>query len=125
MDPADLYSALPTSTSIRLLCLQPGIDTEQVSCSLIVVPELSSTGNYLALNDCWGDANDTMMLSCDRTLIPVTRTLYAPLHRLRNQTQKRPVWPDEICINWKDGLERNQQVSMLQHIYSFASSVYI
>jgi hypothetical protein len=120
-----LYSALPTATSIRLLLLQPSIHAEQISCSLLILPELNLSATYIALSYRWGDANDMSILSCNGVPTPVTKNLYAALHQLRDKTQTRIIWADAICINQNDNEERSQQVSIMRQIYSLASKVYI
>lgn len=125
IDMASLYSALPSSNSIRLLCLQPGVFEEQISSSLVVVNEFPPSDEYFAISYCWGDANDTTTLSCNNTLVPVTKSLYAALHRLRDKTHPLLIWADAICINQRDISERNQQILMMRQIYSGASCVYI
>jgi len=125
MDPTQLYSTLPSDKSIRLLRLQCGVHEQPISCSLIVTDDYISTPEYYALSYCWGDVTDTTELICNGRSIPVTKTLYAALHRLREKIASRLVWADAVCINQKNTEERNQQLSIMKQIYIHASSVFI
>jgi hypothetical protein len=125
MNPIHVFSVLPSVNSIRLLCLQSGVDDEPISCSLVVIDDYVSAPEYYALSYCWGDANDTTELTCNGRSFPVTKNLYAALHRLRKKAQSQLVWADAICINQDDSLERNQQVSIMEQIYLHASRVSI
>jgi hypothetical protein len=99
MNPIHVFSVLPSVNSIRLLCLQSGVDDEPISCSLVVIDDYVSAPEYYALSYCWGDANDTTELTCNGRSFPVTKNLYAALHRLRKKAQSQLVWADAICIN--------------------------
>lgn len=125
MSYSDLYATLPTARSIRLLRLQSGPGEDQLACSLEVVEDFETGPAYHALSYCWGDANDLVGLLCNEHRIYITKNLYAALHRLRRREQDLPIWADAICIDQRKVAERNQQVSIMDRIYSNASTVYV
>jgi hypothetical protein len=123
MADSTLYNTLPSRNPIRLLHLRPGEDNDRLSCSLEVVPELSTSPRYHALSYCWGDEKDLVELDCDGQTIMVTRNLYNALHRLHRETDT--IWADAICINQADIAERNQQVFIMDEVYRHAFGVFI
>lgn len=125
MSSTHLYSTLPSHESIRLLYLQSSVEENSVTCSLAVINSYKSAPKYHALSYCWGDANDTINLSCNGTSFPVTKSLHAALCRVREKGLPQPIWADAICINQKNILERNQQIAIMRQIYLRASRIFI
>lgn len=129
-----LYSTLPSPQSIRLLRLHPGADDEQISCSLHIIDNHLTSTPYLALSYCWGDNKDLVELPVDKKKLLITKSLYAALHRLRqnqhlfhasHQDQISFIWADAICIDQDNISERNQQVSIMNTIFQQAAQVAI
>ncbi|KAE8443131.1 hypothetical protein EG329_002300 [Mollisiaceae sp. DMI_Dod_QoI] len=125
MSSPKIYSSLPSITSIRLLRLDSGDVDDPLSCSLIVVEDYASAPEYHALSYCWGDAKDKVELLCNGMPFSATKNLRSALLCLRKKTVSELVWADAICINQKDGQERNQQLSVMKQIYLLASRVFI
>jgi hypothetical protein len=113
---------------IRLLVLQPGSCTDDITCNIIHA-NLQDKPNYEAVSYTWatedGDTAFSETIQCQDMDIPVTKNCLAALRTLRNLTKKRVLWLDAICIDQKNVQERNHQVSMMDIIYSTAAQVLI
>lgn len=121
------YSPLPTPTAIRLICLDPSCDDEDViNCHLDVVPELQSAPQFEALSYCWGAGGRAKEVRCNNdAACLVSENLFFALRRLRLRDRKRLMWIDAMCINQHDLLERGQQVSIMRMIYAQSSGVVV
>lgn len=117
------YSPLPSGDAIRVIELQPGDREEPIAFGLEVVPAYRSAEGYCALSYCWGDAADTVEVSCDGTPFSITRNLHGALKQLRHTNTARRLWIDAVCIHQHDIAERNQQVSIMRQIYTKAQRV--
>lgn len=98
------------------------------------VPKLIS---YEALSYSWGST-----VKCEIAYIELQETphscaipsqvtmelrpnLASALKHLRDSDKPRTLWVDAICINQKDDLERNRQVSLMRDIYKYADRVVV
>jgi hypothetical protein len=65
------------------------------------------------------------LITVDGHAFKVTQNLYKALHNLLSRDHVvRLLWIDAICINQRDDVvERNNQVRLMRHIYSGATSV--
>jgi hypothetical protein len=120
-----LYSPLP-SNSIRLISIQPGLFYEGVFISLEVF-DLDNCPPFDALSYFWGDPELSCRIVCSGLEIGITQNLFFALSRLRDKAKSNAAkfWIDAICINQGDNIERSDQVTMMQRIYSQAVTVVI
>lgn len=109
---------------IRTLTLKAGSDASQIRCSMSVV-SLDDIPTYEALSYAWGQASNPKQIEVNNRPIFVTSNLHSALSHLRHTTIDRDLWVDAVCINQKDTLERNAQVSIMGDIYRLAQSVLI
>jgi len=133
-----IYSALPSTDSIRLLRVSPqeiqlqGNRSENI-CSLETYT-LSACPAYTTLSYTWGPPIDVLecaeeykatrlwVLENDGRYfrISVSRNLYQALHRIAKMCKEEDmlIWIDALCINQDDLLERASQVQAMGDIYS-------
>ncbi|PMD41834.1 hypothetical protein L207DRAFT_426435, partial [Hyaloscypha variabilis F] len=87
--------------SIRLLTLHFALSSSDEIAIFIHEVRMSTSPIYEAVSFCWatedGDGSRNCTLSCDGTLIFITRNCEAALRRIRN-SQDRIRWVDAICI---------------------------
>ncbi|EME47179.1 hypothetical protein DOTSEDRAFT_97708, partial [Dothistroma septosporum NZE10] len=122
------YTSLGGDRKIRVLVLQaPTFQDEAVQCSLEET-ELDANARYSALSYTWatetGDATKSKSIELDGKPFAVTENLHSALLRIRSDKQEpQRLWVDAVCINQCDEEEKSRQVSMMEHIYSFATKV--
>ncbi|KAF1952608.1 hypothetical protein CC80DRAFT_507796 [Byssothecium circinans] len=104
-----IYRPLTKPKEIRLLLLEPGAKSDQISCKLIHVP-LSWRTRYEALSYSWGDSNKSASVVCDGQTMSVTANLHSALRDLRFTDRQRVLWADSICINQNDLEEKSAQL---------------
>lgn len=107
---------------IRLVTLEPGEGPDNFKCNLHVVSLLENP-IYEALSYTWGDERVTTTISLDNESFNATVNLAIALQHLRRADQQRVIWIDALCINQKDILERNAQVTIMGDIYRHAHEV--
>jgi hypothetical protein len=123
------YPPLDSSTSqIRLIHLDPcttGTNSpDTITCSLHVASLDDRRCKYEALSYEWGDTTTmTRPIFLNGTTFLVGQNLWSALWHLRDETEERIFWIDAICINQKDGNERNHQVQQMGRIYERAHCV--
>jgi hypothetical protein len=121
------YRSLQSSSHIRLLHLHPDEDlrSPDVHCEIEQVDLATDPPPlYEALSYVWGSDEKPSRISCgQKTGIPLTASLYHALRDLRRPSETRILWADAICINQDDVLERNQQVCLMDRVYSAAQQV--
>jgi hypothetical protein len=142
-----LYQPLPTSTSIRLLIIHPGVSSDKLKCDLQVV-DLENAPQYETLSYVWGSPEPAAKIQvCDKE-VNITSNLAAALYRIRagprksfvvvdpkrnsdrtrdwkpnpeileeNTTERRILWVNALCIDQQNLEERSQQVRMMSRIY--------
>lgn len=139
-----VYLPLSNAQSIRLLKIHPGQWEEPLVCSLVhaSISEPDNVVPYTALSYCWGTDSNVATMTLTSTMINNTSTtptaqiqeiqvsiklnLFIALRYLRTGAgDPRVVWVDALCINQQDIQERNQQVSIIQNVYSCATDVCI
>lgn len=95
---------------------------------------LSNPPSYIALSYTWGDANDTLDITCNDQFLHVTRTLAQTVYTvlcavaasstpLYDEGEDVWFWIDGLCINQEDVEEKNTQVRLMADIYSKARGV--
>lgn len=116
------YDPLPESGFIRLLTLYPPGPDGHVRCSLRMAELSQEMNNYTALSYVWGAPNPNQPIVLNGQRFNVRQNLYDFFcSRLGNEDT---YWIDAICINQEAIDERNQQVAMMNRIYSGARIVY-
>ncbi|KAK1749916.1 heterokaryon incompatibility protein-domain-containing protein [Echria macrotheca] len=122
------YDELKKPTSIRLLELLPGSPQDQLECQLYDY-DLGLLGGspfgspYEAISYVWGSAEKTKSIICNGAQLAITANLENVLRRVRLPDSTRKLWADAICINQDDVSERNQQVGLMDKVYSLARNV--
>ncbi|PMD37053.1 HET-domain-containing protein [Hyaloscypha variabilis F] len=115
---------LPSTTSIRILELQPGEGTETIACRLFAV-ESARAPPYEAISYAWGRETDTRVINCENRKLRVTANLRDALWRIRDPVKVKLLWADAVCINQLDNEERGFQVRQMPSIYANAVRVLV
>ncbi|KAI4932681.1 hypothetical protein J4E85_003079 [Alternaria conjuncta] len=125
----DLYTPLPTATSIRVIELHPvQKDDQPITCTLHLTDLEHNTPKFHALSYTWGDPLyrywfdegksttwvQEVIIICNGLRVNVTANLECAL---------RAICKDKLCVNQDDVQERNTQVGLMARIYSQASLV--
>jgi Heterokaryon incompatibility protein (HET) len=123
------YQPLQNPESLRLLKLQPGSETaEDINCELIEVPP-DNPISYEAVSWTWGAEKWTKSVRINHKdqafSFDISPNLASAMMALRLPGEVRILWIDAICIDQKNGHEKNQQVPMMSRIYGQASRVCI
>ena len=119
-----IYQPLTARDETRLLVLEPGQNTDKITCGLMNV-SLTWRARYEALSYTWGDPKVTKPATCSGKSIDVTANLHSALHHLRHPDRQRILWVDALCINQEDDKDKETQVQRMGHIYSRARRVLI
>lgn len=119
-----IYSNRLAGKQVRILELLPGSGNESVKTRLIT-SDLSDGPDFEALSYVWGEQTVKCQISCEGATITITESLHDALLQIRLPRISRQIWADAVCINQQDLVERNQQVSLMQLIYSQASRVLV
>jgi hypothetical protein len=79
----------------------------------------------MALSYCWnnGSAEDTIY--CDDRPMKITPNLFAALRNARATSSAMNLWIDQLCIDQKNIIDRNEQVSKMGAIYRAAGCVIV
>ncbi|ERF70786.1 hypothetical protein EPUS_08344 [Endocarpon pusillum Z07020] len=84
-----------------------------------VVP--NQVQEYTAVSYTWGNDARSEIIYVDNQPLTISPTLWACLHCLREKWQY--IWADAVCINQDNVTERNEQVRIMDQIYSNAAIV--
>ncbi|KAH8589922.1 heterokaryon incompatibility protein-domain-containing protein, partial [Bisporella sp. PMI_857] len=119
------YHKLSEPDAVRLIQLHPSPYLESpLQCELLSTTLTRCYNNlidkYTALSYVWGDPQLSSKITVDGRTMLITASLASALRHLRDSTRKRIIWADAICINQRDTLERNQQVSQMNSVYFLA-----
>jgi hypothetical protein len=120
------YRRIEDPYGTRLLVLDSGDGTEPLSGRLEDL-RIYESNSYKALSYVWGEPQMTGIILLDGKRLAITESLETALRRLRPATGKPAlrIWIDQICINQRDTVERNQQVQLMHAIYRRASQVLV
>ena len=118
------YGPLPAGNYIRYLVLQPGKESEPLSCDLHT-SALADLTDFETISYVWGSSNKVAQVLCAGHGIPITANLRDVLRRVRLPDAPRRLWADSICINQDDRKEKAEQVALMGQIYSHASKTLI
>ncbi|KAI1457281.1 heterokaryon incompatibility protein-domain-containing protein [Annulohypoxylon moriforme] len=110
------YTLDPENPHIRLVSIQPGIWSDEIHCTINVVP-FDLHQEYEALSYVWGDRDIKKPIKLDGRPFEVTDNLWLAMRRLRHPSTPRVLWVDAICINQDDNDEKSHQVGMMGNIY--------
>jgi hypothetical protein len=111
------YIALPHPDSIRLVTVSSIHPTIECETKFVRLSEFPS---YEAPSYRWGPPGITVPISCDGQSFYVSATLrdgLRQLYRYGKSSETVWLWIDQICINQEDGIERTQQVRLMNKIY--------
>lgn len=114
----DLYPALPSDDSIRVLVLEPGQGDQPLAGHLETIFSLEEPTSFEAVSYVWGSS------TMDRTILlngdphHITPNLDDALRQCRLPDRPRALWADSICINQKDLKEKAHQVTLMGRIYA-------
>jgi hypothetical protein len=117
------YPPIPPG-HIRMLCLEWKIGEKSPHGRLSVWP-VESPSPYDALSYVWGKPEPTFPFYCNGTVFRISSNLNLALHHLAEPGQSRYLWIDQICINQKDGSEKETQIRLMDQIYGSANKVAI
>lgn len=95
-----------------------------VKCELVHY-SVEDPPSYIAISYAWGDTDDKKTLQLEGADIPVSASLHGALFALRAKKESVLVWVDGLSIDQQNTDERTQQVQLMTHIYSRATSVAI
>ncbi|KAJ2983087.1 hypothetical protein NQ176_g956 [Zarea fungicola] len=132
--PAFAYDTLHSS-SIRLLHIKAAIYlADRLDCELISVP-IDESPPFDALSYCWGISPRQTRIMVNGKQHQITDSLADSLHRYRRlgngtisgkwKGKSKYIWADGICIDQSNTEEKNDQVQLMQKIYSRAHAVFI
>ncbi|KAJ4111466.1 hypothetical protein NW768_011820 [Fusarium equiseti] len=108
----------------RLLRIEPAKDDDPIACTLSEVA-FCDRPKFDALSYMWGDEKAKHNITVNGVDYDVRQNLWDALHYLRKHAPDVDYWIDAICINQRDGDERNRQVRMMHHIYFRAQTVVV
>lgn len=139
-----LYNVLPSPKCIRLLNLEPALDTSSSSdiTATLHTYLLAKAPPYKALSYTWGnpyhdnldniseeDAESppefVQTIECNLRPHKVTQNLHNALTSFRRLGITGLFWIDALCINQSDHEERSSQVSQMGEVYSSAEVVVV
>lgn len=125
------YRPLETSTTIRLIKIDPILEDDVISCTLVQFPnKYSPAPDYIALSYCWGDTSVPpagrirIRYLDDQTFHP--RFIYENLWELSDQLRcseeriKFYYWMDALCLDQHSVDEKAKQIPRMGTIYSEA-----
>ncbi|EPE34384.1 hypothetical protein GLAREA_10078 [Glarea lozoyensis ATCC 20868] len=109
----------PEAPQFRLCCILPGARGDSIRCS-IDIHGLKNSLSFEALSYVWGDENDKRPIEVCGNQKFITPNLGTALEYVRDKSQERYLWIDDLCINQNDDHERSAQVAMMGRIYKTA-----
>ncbi|KAK0109250.1 hypothetical protein ONS96_003072 [Cadophora gregata f. sp. sojae] len=113
------YSKLQKPDHIRLLLLHPRFGFRPVSGSMVDGPYMRLLF-YEAISYTWGNPERTEEIMVDGCRMMVTKSVYEVLATLSSQFLPQLLWIDAICIDQENEEEKEQQVPIMDTIYSNA-----
>lgn len=146
------YTTIQQGNEIRLLKIEPGKDSDPISCSIEHFAFKDTPQNeYFALSYEWGVENKSSWpryIFLNKSRIRVRENLCQALWHLRKKAAVRGqagsrgtevfardsssawqqgswIWIDAICVNQSDTRERNHQVRLMAQIYRNAKEVLV
>lgn len=93
-----VYSHLSEDNTIRLLEIEPGIQSESLVGSIIHT-KIADAPPYEAISYVWGNPEHVAHITCDGKKLGLTQSLDEALRIVRKMDAPHLVWVDQICIN--------------------------
>jgi hypothetical protein len=119
-----IYTPLASSSHIRVLAIQPGVNDDTLVASFEILDLNTANFQHEAVSYQWsGGGGQKASIYLEGEKIFINAYLRSILLHLRLKRLVRILWADAICINQADHVERLQQVSIMQRIYSQAFRV--
>jgi Heterokaryon incompatibility protein (HET) len=131
MDNRPAYPKLTASNSTRVLELAADLGNDQdVLRGRLIEINLDNAPKFEAVSYVWGQRKATSKILCKtpdgaEEEITITGNCKDLLRRFRHRDTCRLLWIDAICINQRDLMERNQQVSIMSRVYAKAHCVLV
>jgi hypothetical protein len=122
--PSFVYEPLEPG-QIRVLQLAAGKKGDALSGELLITSIDEESFEYDALSYMWGDPAPTNTIHVSGKALSIASNLNTALHYLRHISRPLIIWIDAVCINQEDEIERAEQVQLMRHVYSRASTVRI
>jgi hypothetical protein len=113
------YSKLEKPDHIRLVLLHPRFGFRPISCSMVEGPHMRLL-MYEAISYTWGNPERTEEILINGCKMKVTKSVYEILATFSSQFLPQLLWIDAICIDQDNNEEKEQQVPMMDNIYSHA-----
>ena len=120
-----IYDPLPQGDYLRLIILHPGNDDDEIECELETRTHRRAKDKYAAISYVWGDPRDTINITCNKRIVPITRSLEGALRQFRHPRTIRRLWADALCINQEDLAEKSEQVKNMGRVYRNAMKVLV
>jgi hypothetical protein len=122
---AGIYDPLPQGDYLRLIVLYPGNNDDAIECELEARTHRRAKDKYAAISYVWGDPRDTVDITCNQRIVPITRSLQGALRQFRHPRTIRRLWADALCINQGDLAEKSEQVKNMGRVYRNAMKVLV
>ncbi|KAJ4289278.1 hypothetical protein N0V88_007029 [Collariella sp. IMI 366227] len=121
------YRRIQDRYGSRVLVLKPGEKTDKLAGRLEDMWIGGETQPYSTLSYVWGEPLFNDMILIDGKRLAITSSLAIALRRLRPVTGQPAlrIWIDQLCINQRDTIERNQQVRLIHAIFRNAHRVLV
>jgi hypothetical protein len=121
------YKRIQDYSASRVLVLNPGEKTDKLAGCLEDMWIGVEGPRYSALSYVWGEPQFDDLILIDGKRLAITNSLGIALRRLRPVAGQPAVriWIDQICINQRDTVERNQQVRLMHAIFRDAHRVLV
>ncbi|KIL95627.1 hypothetical protein FAVG1_00364 [Fusarium avenaceum] len=121
----DIYRPLSSSSSFRLLELQPSNSRTDPLVGHLIDSDITFQPDFEALSYVWGDMNPAKYIAINGQDVSITPNLHLALIHLRLPDKARTLWIDALCIDQSFHGERNQQVRIMGDIYKSARQVVV
>ncbi|KAM0191681.1 hypothetical protein ACHAPA_008297 [Fusarium lateritium] len=122
---AGIYQPLSSSSSFRLLELQPSKTRTEPLVGHLIESDITFQPDFEALSYVWGDIHPAEYININDQDISITPNLHLALIHLRLTDEVRTLWVDALCIDQLFHGERNQQVRIMGDIYKSARQVVV
>ncbi|KAK8030064.1 heterokaryon incompatibility protein [Apiospora rasikravindrae] len=106
----------------RLLILLPGNPHEPLRCELRT-NTLTKHSPYETLSYVWDNRGNTVKIDVAGHQHAITKGVEAILFRLRQPSEPRTLWIDQLCIDQSNPKEKTAQVQKMRFIYSECTRV--
>ena len=119
-----LFKHQPILKDFRILKLHRKSPTGNIRCSMKDV-FLRDAIQFEAISYTWGDATATHTIQIDDSYYVLSGNAYNALSSLASATCSKYVWMDSVCIDQSNNEEKNQQILIMEEIYSRATCVVV